>query len=203
MSRFLERVSRGVCGRCGKIEVSGKSICHICNQNIEDKRKKRNQNGICHDCDNFVKSGSLRCDGCLEKRRLRQSDRKSQGICRDCNEPVKDGFARCEAHRAKMREWYSVHAKNMLAKKHLGDVGKWAELQNLFDQQDGKCAYSGLPITIGEDAHIDHIVPTAKGGKNEIDNYQWVSKKVNFMKGGLLEEEFLLLCKLITFRMKG
>tara|TARA_Y100000034_G_scaffold114980_1_gene151676 strand:+ start:223 stop:489 length:267 start_codon:yes stop_codon:yes gene_type:complete len=72
-----------------------------------------------------------------------------------------------------------------------GTATKWNDLKLLYEEQMGKCNYSGLPITLGIDACIDHVVPRASNGNDNIDNLHWTHKKVNQMKGNMSEKEFL------------
>jgi len=70
----------------------------------------------------------------------------------------------------------------------------------LFKQQDGKCAYSGIPIDIqgtpwkGQNGSLDRIDPS----KGYIEgNVQWLHKDVNEMKWDLEETYFLTIVKKI------
>jgi CRISPR/Cas system Type II protein with McrA/HNH and RuvC-like nuclease domain len=74
----------------------------------------------------------------------------------------------------------------------------WNELEALYNKQNGRCALSGVPITIGENASLDHIIPRAKGGTNTIDNYQWVHSDVNMMKNAFPVKRFIEWCSLIA-----
>ena len=75
----------------------------------------------------------------------------------------------------------------------------WEYLFDLWDQQNGLCAYSGLPLSI-ETNHphtisldrIDSSIGYLRG------NLQLVSWSVNKMKQDLSEELFLDLCCRIT-----
>lgn len=53
--------------------------------------------------------------------------------------------------------------------------------EKLFAMQKGKCACCGLPL--GDDFHLDHIVPSALGGPNEDSNIQLLRRKCNMSKG--------------------
>lgn len=66
----------------------------------------------------------------------------------------------------------------------------------LLDRQQYCCALSGLPLT-PQTAALDHIKPRADGGRNDIDNLQWLHQDVNCMKGVLNQERFIHLCRLI------
>lgn len=78
-------------------------------------------------------------------------------------------------------------------------------LDNLFKIQNGKCALSGIEITLPRsDEH--RITGESTASLDRIDsnigytkeNVQWVHKRINIMKQNLQEDEFLYLCKLIT-----
>jgi len=91
------------------------------------------------------------------------------------------------------------------ATRFLGSSSRWQELLELFNNQQGRCVYSGEPIEIGKTASLDHIVPCMGGNNRErittIENLQWVSLRINYMKRELSEDEFLNLCqKVSTFR---
>lgn len=72
-----------------------------------------------------------------------------------------------------------------------------------FQKQKGKCALSGLPLTLEshkecyaeKTASLDRIDNT-KG--YEKSNIQWLHKDVNWMKGKFKTERFVELCSLIS-----
>jgi 5-methylcytosine-specific restriction endonuclease McrA len=49
------------------------------------------------------------------------------------------------------------------------------------------CAFCG---GCGE-LHVDHIVPTSRGGLNVLENLQWLCPTCNAAKGALTRQEFL------------
>ena len=71
-----------------------------------------------------------------------------------------------------------------------------------FEEQGGKCAISGIQMTMGKDAELDHIIPAFRGGQNALENIQWVLKVCNRMKDSMLEEEFFELIEKIYNSMK-
>lgn len=72
------------------------------------------------------------------------------------------------------------------------------DLYKQWVKQDGRCAYTDLPLSLGKgEASVDRI--DSKQGY-EPGNIQWVLTKVNRMKWDSSEEEFLWLCSLITKR---
>lgn len=74
-------------------------------------------------------------------------------------------------------------------------------LWSLYEQQDGKCALSGLSISFAEkttepnEASLDRIDSSI--GYIE-GNVQWVHKDINKMKMDLPQERFIELCKLVS-----
>ncbi len=76
------------------------------------------------------------------------------------------------------------------------------EISELYDKQEGKCALTGLPISIkrvGGDASLDRI-DSSKGYIK--GNVQWVDKRVNNMKQALPEGEFIEMCRLVFLHNK-
>ena len=77
-------------------------------------------------------------------------------------------------------------------------------LELLFEAQGRRCALTGVLLVPGVNASIDHKVPRAKGGSDDIDNLQWVDLKVNLMKRDMDIHEFLSTCaSVLTFAAKG
>ena len=60
-----------------------------------------------------------------------------------------------------------------------GSLSKGLE-QQLFVLQRGKCACCGLPL--GDNYHLDHIMPLALGGTNTDDNIQLLRQRCNNQK---------------------
>ncbi len=56
------------------------------------------------------------------------------------------------------------------------------------ERDKGRCQYTGELLTKGE-GNIDHVIPRAKGGKDNWENLVYCSKKINSMKGDRLNEE--------------
>ena len=52
--------------------------------------------------------------------------------------------------------------------------------EKLYKLQKGKCACCNLPL--GDDYHMDHIMPLALGGKNTDDNIQLLRARCNLQK---------------------
>jgi 5-methylcytosine-specific restriction endonuclease McrA len=66
------------------------------------------------------------------------------------------------------------------------------ELARKWKEQRGLCALTG--VRLDRTAELDHIIPKARGGKDDIENLRWVSHEVNFAKRDLTDAEFVALC---------
>jgi len=156
------------------------------------KYTDRVEQGLCGFC------GKTNCD-CKEQRRIKRKNKrqlkKTLGICRECDKPATNNrFCKsCWDKQKLIRQ--RMHRKSNYQTTYNVE---WETLYDLYNQQGGCCALSGIPITIGVDATIDHIIPKCKGGKNVIENYQWVHKKVNKLKYVWPQTEFIEWCTLIA-----
>ncbi|WP_435022405.1 HNH endonuclease [Tundrisphaera sp. TA3] len=81
--------------------------------------------------------------------------------------------------------------KKNYAKSILGSTKKAHVIEELFNSQNRRCAYTGLRLELGVNASLDHIIPRSQGGSNDPSNLQWVHKWVNYMKSTTPSDEFL------------
>lgn len=73
------------------------------------------------------------------------------------------------------------------------------DLRGMLERQGYRCPLTGDLLT-PDNCAMDHIVPMCRGGSHTKDNAQLVTIEVNRAKGGLLEEEFIELCrKVVTY----
>ena len=89
------------------------------------------------------------------------------------------------ANREKWRAANPDHSRalvhNYRAKKRaVGGVLSKGLAAKLFALQKGKCPCCGQPL--GDDYHMDHIVPVALGGSNTDDNIQLLRQRCNNQK---------------------
>lgn len=61
--------------------------------------------------------------------------------------------------------------------------------------QDYKCALTGAPLVVGENASVDRI-DSSRG--YELGNIQWVTKEVNRMKIDFDQKLFIELCRKVA-----
>jgi 5-methylcytosine-specific restriction endonuclease McrA len=78
------------------------------------------------------------------------------------------------------------------------DIASYKEVEKLF-KESPVCYLTGTPIDINDPSsyHIDHYIPTSKGGSNDISNLRFATKAANKAKDELLFEDFLNLCKTV------
>ena len=72
-----------------------------------------------------------------------------------------------------------------------------AELEQLIEKQQGRCALSGRMIGPRK-AALDHKHPVSRGGTHALTNLQWLDPVVNKAKHMLTNDEFVELCKQVA-----
>lgn len=203
-------------GANGRLQALRRPELTGCQKDIEQR---------CQACSRMVtdmnlKTGKLhsRCVRCRGRRRFYDERRKLLGLCCDCRGPS-NGKARClECNRrskARLRargccancgrgldrptSICHICALKGVAQKQLGDRALWIKLEEMLNRQDSRCALTGLPIEAGRGASLDHIIPTARGGTDDLSNLRFVHLVVNRMKSSLLDEEFLAWIEVLAW----
>ena len=74
----------------------------------------------------------------------------------------------------------NAHNRNARKKANGGMLSKGLS-ENLFKRQKGKCACCQEPL--GDNYHLDHIIPLSLGGANEDWNIQLLTATCNLKKG--------------------
>jgi hypothetical protein len=178
-------------------------------------RRKHRNSGLCIECNNPTILGRARCGTCTSR------NKKKAGVCRDCG-VVSINKSRCDACREKLRRNYLHRAKHgqcvkckdkatagaFCFKHWLGNIGSaykmnWkngglALLHQLWIEQQGLCAVTGVSLVPGSNASLDHIVPVSRGGDNSKTNLRWVLDVVNKAKWDMTDEQFVELCRLVV-----
>lgn len=122
-------------------------------------------------------------------KQFRESQKK-KGLCRHCKNNIIPGKTVCEKH------YVADIAKKGLDK---GDITTAEILLEKF-HTNPICPYTGIPLILGVNAHLDHI----KSKKNhpelagDINNVEWISDVANLSKNGFDKEDFIAFCKLVT-----
>jgi hypothetical protein len=103
--------------------------------------------------------------------------------------------------------WYCRHIVEGAESRDLFHFVSKKELQELFDSQNRRCALTGEPLHFVsskskqkyQNASLDRIDNTEG---YYLDNLQWVTKRINFLKRSLAQEELIELAfKITNFQM--
>lgn len=119
-----------------------------------------------------------------EQRRRKKLHEK--GLCSSCRK--RKAYIKHTCYRCLLQK---------LAGRHLADRNRWGELHALYVGQGYACFYTGVPIKVGADATIDHILPASRFPSRvaDIGNLCWVSQEVNRMKSDMTMDEFIKRCR--------
>lgn len=111
----------------------------------------------------------------------------------------KAGWAKANSKHvvAKVSEWrkanpgaHRAHGQNRRARKtEAGGILTKGLAAKLFALQRGMCACCKLPL--GENYHMDHIMPLALGGTNTDDNMQLLRQRCNNQKSAKHPVDFM------------
>lgn len=114
--------------------------------------------------------------------RQKQNPERHRESVRQWRERNKEKLkAKDKAWRQANPEKVRLKAHNRRAKKRsVGGVLTLGVREKLFLLQKGKCACCAAPL--GEDYHLDHIVPLALGGVNADENVQLLRATCNLKK---------------------
>lgn len=170
--------------RFGYLEVIGMS------PKPADKRREYQAICKCHNCGKEncriftinLRKGRAKSCGCLKGYRIKGKDRKNykghEGITGSIWGRIKQGAI----------------------KRGLDFTITIIEAWTLFEQQEGKCALTGLPIAIGEGRFMGTASLDRKDSSRGylLDNIQWVHRNVNIIKHSCSQEYFITLCRKIS-----
>lgn len=73
---------------------------------------------------------------------------------------------------------------------YLKRYGSRVALEALFDSQLGRCANPYCGRSLKDGCHVDHIMPVALGGDNDLRNLQFLCPDCNFRKNKLHPEDW-------------
>jgi len=154
--------------------------CNKCNS------QERMKNGLCKPC----KMSSVKKWQTENKEKFQESVKKSHLKNRyKRNEMYKNRYKKDpEKYKQLIKEWKNnnkdkkrIYEQNRRArKKKSNGVLPTNIREKLFKLQNGKCPCCGN--FLGDDSHLDHILPLALGGTNTVDNVQLLTRKCNLKK---------------------
>jgi 5-methylcytosine-specific restriction endonuclease McrA len=106
-----------------------------------------------------------------------------------------------ERYRKNLRDYYSKRFFWSKAMKLKGDGrATYKQIASLWKMQRGMCYLTNRKLDCS--AHLDHIVPKARGGSDSVDNLRWLCAEVNLSKRDLLDDEFIKLCEDVISKRK-
>ena len=149
------------------------------------------------------------CDGGKEKRRVQNSTKKRKKICRKVS-AFKSRCARSNYHNLLKYKVKNFKKKiSLRSKSHavVNNISTNYSCQDVIDKigKNPVCYLTGQAIDLNqpETYNLDHIIPTSKGGSNDLDNLQICLKEANAAKGELTHEELYDLCeKILSWKDK-
>lgn len=182
------------CARCKADWSGGTKLCPDCKSKSANKWKNKTKTHYCVRCSEPKEDiNSSACEKCKASLKSYQQNRRdnlrTNGKCIVCTKDCDTTIDRCVTCILKAA-----------AARWLEDRSRWQELLDLFNKQNGKCAYTGADLVIWENAELDHIIPRTRGGTNTIDNLQWTDGKINFAKSNMTHDEFVEMCRIVAKR---
>lgn len=225
LNRSQAKTANGLCYHCSNaLDDKRYRKCKRCRDYQKIRRADRIAKGLCPDCGRSLEDGYKKCRRCVDKTLNRKRKRFSQGLCPDCGQSMdNEGKSLCKVCTKRNRDkWKSTSKElinqglcpycrqsalpnhkrcyNCLLKSLASGAGvrkQPEELKQKLEDQDYRCIWTGFPIDLGKRASVDHKVPRARNGQDELDNLNWVFDIVNGMKNVLTEDEFIFMIKTI------
>ena len=194
------------CKNCGSLNKNNDGSCKQCkNLHTKLKRESNREKSNLDSRNNAKAKAERRRLSKEECKKCGGSDWNNQGMCRTCaaiKRKIKYD-ATAEKSKAGARRWhhenrekallrskkykqdnpakFRVYEHNRNAKiKENGGILSVDIISKLLVLQKGKCACCRLPL--GDDYHLDHIMPVKLGGKNEDSNIQLLTSVCNMRK---------------------
>jgi hypothetical protein len=189
---YIQRKENKICSHCGTEPATHGNRCFNCREKERkyaiERARKRKEDGQCARCGKLNPNKLWYCDDCrvvVKKTTKKREDLLvSQGICMRCRKsPIYSETRHCQMCLLKS-----------IARKTGGSSKKAKELGFLL-VENRKCPYTGRTLILGKNASLDHKIPVALGGNNDIENFEWIDFDVNVLKSDRTKEEFLVLWK--------
>lgn len=163
----------------GKVGIFKTKKCTKCNVEYEANNENFNKHPATKD------KLSSWCRECTVKGSLTGRRKKiKEGIyCASCKKLKLPNSMFCSYHHIQK----IIHSqKNMGRFKHLktkNEITLYVEkLIEKLENQNYKCAITGVTIELGVNASLDHIQEFSQGGTCTLENLQWVDKTANLSK---------------------
>jgi hypothetical protein len=99
-------------------------------------------------------------------------------------------------------EWHYLQNRADLV---LGSTALGAAIKQKLVDQGSLCYYTGVPIVLGVNDSLDHLLSVCKHPELRADltNVVWCTRDISTMKNGMDRDEFLAMCRLLSARWPG
>lgn len=162
-------------------------------------RVKRSRDGYSQRCRACRSANALRWkeenrERALELERNRRRAKKENGQCAACTRerlPHSNNF--CEDCYYRDVAYHAIGS---------GTKSIIEALRQKMIDQDYKCPYTNVPLILGLNASLDHMMPKSRFPElaRDINNLEWVSADINQSKHDRTPDEFVALCaKIIQY----
>jgi 5-methylcytosine-specific restriction endonuclease McrA len=198
------------CKKCGGVERYANGHCKVCTDNYGRQWRKDNPEKVKLQVKKYGIKNRKKINARVKVRRsenpekVRERDKKRywnnrEERLRTAAKSAAKSFERRKKYGAKWQadnpekvkirnaKWRAAHPEetrihrlNYLARKKASGTLSSGLVERLFKLQKGKCACCGVPL--GENFHLDHIMPLALGGANEDKNMQLLTQRCNNQK---------------------
>lgn len=151
---------------------------------------------------------SYHCGSGSEKSRVLRQVKTRKPICKKVsNFKTRCTRANYKSLRSKVKTFKRKRGNGNRTNATVNNISKNYSCQDVIDKigDNPICYLTGLPIDLNkpETYHLDHIVPTSKGGTNDLSNLGVCLKSANCAKGDLSLNELYDLCeKILRFKSK-
>ena len=149
------------------------------------------------------------CDGGKEKSRIKNNLKKRKPICRKVSSfRVRCSRSNHDDIRIKLKTFKRKGARRNKSHAVVNNISKDYNCRDVLEKigKNPTCYLTGTKINLEkpETYHLDHIIPTSKGGTNDLDNLGLCLKAANYAKGELSINELYKLCEdILAWRDKN
>lgn len=190
----------GMCFSCGAGPVHGKALCETCRNKRRERKATMLSEGLCHVCAKPRDNLSVKvCSSCYAtKKRCNDTyiDRRTkEGCCVVCGTSE-----RIVVNTLSTRPHCEACFFKRTARNATGNGTQGQLLEDLFNKQGRRCAYTGRTLELGVNASLDHKYPRSKYPelRAEPSNLHWVDASINSMKHDMTHEQFVAICEEVT-----
>lgn len=165
-------------------------------------------NEICEKLKCAKSTISYHCGSGNEKKRLKKNNAERHPIIRKIS-AFRSRTSVEESKKQKFAKGIKSKTKNFKRSGHthgyVNNIKFKYSYKDVLNKigADPKCYLTGEPIDLSkpETYQLDHIIPTSKGGSNDLSNLGLCCRDANYAKGNLSLKELHALCKKIYFHL--